>query len=163
MGRGSDWTLDLSDRIPVSENKDIAVRNVKISPAIEPNSRGILNWTLSLQPKEKRDFILKELLETESNYVEVLSMLRKHFIRPIVSIKEADKKIIFMNIKELGESHGGFHKEILDAVTGKSRKRVGEVFLEYKERFLKYGEYCAHLTRATHLLETLTSKEDQHH
>ena len=115
----------------------------------------------SLQPKEKRDFILKELLETESNYVEVLNMLRKHFIRPIVSIKEADKKIIFMNIKELGESHGGFHKEILDAVTGKSRKRVGEVFLEYKERFLKYGEYCAHLTRATHLLETLTSKEEQ--
>ena len=115
----------------------------------------------SMQPKEKRDFILKELLETESNYVEVLNMLRKHFIRPIVSIKEADKKIIFMNIKELGESHGGFHKEILDAVTGKSRKRVGEVFLEYKERFLKYGEYCAHLTRATHLLEALTSKEEQ--
>jgi len=115
----------------------------------------------SLQPKEKRDFILKELLETESNYVEVLNMLRKHFIRPIVSIKEADKKIIFMNIKELGESHGGFYKEILEAVTGKSRKRVGEVFLEYKERFLKYGEYCAHLTRATHLLEALTSKEEQ--
>jgi len=114
----------------------------------------------SLQPKEKRDFILKELLETESNYVDVLNMLRKHFIRPIVSIKDADKKVIFMNIKELGESHGGFYKDILESVTGKSRKRVGEVFLEYKERFLKYGDYCAQLTRATQLLESLTSKDE---
>ena len=61
-------------------------------------------------------------------------MLRKHFLRPIVTIKEIDKKVIFMNIKELGESHGGFYKDILEAMTGKSRKRVGEVFLEYKER-----------------------------
>ena len=114
----------------------------------------------NLQPKEKRDFILKELFETESNYVDVLNMLRKHFIRPIVTIKDADKKIIFMNIKELGESHGGFYKDILEAVTGKNRKRVGEVFLEYKERFLKYGDYCAQLTKATQLLESLTSKDE---
>ncbi len=31
--------------------------------------------------------MLQELLETESNYVEVLNMLRKHFIRPVSSIK----------------------------------------------------------------------------
>jgi hypothetical protein len=30
---------------------------------------------------------MQELLETESNYVEVLNMLRKHFIRPVSSIK----------------------------------------------------------------------------
>jgi len=114
----------------------------------------------SLQPKEKRDFIIKELLETEANYVEVLNMLRKHFIRPIATIKDQDKKVIFMNIKELGESHGGFYKEILEAVTGKSRKRVGEVFLEYKERFLKYGEYCAQLPKATALLDILINKDD---
>ena len=113
-----------------------------------------------MQPKEKRDFIIKELIETEANYVEVLNMLRKHFIRPITSIKDQDKKIIFMNIKDLGETHGGFYKEILEAVTGKSRKRIGEVFLEYKERFLKYGEYCAQLPKATQLLDTLITKDD---
>ena len=83
-----------------------------------------------------------------------------------------------MNIKELGETHGGFHKDILgkleiasaslseweyqllfsEAVIGKSRKRVGEVFLEYKERFLKYGEYCSELPKAHQLLETLCAK-----
>ena len=87
-------------------------------------------------------------------------MLRKHFIRPITSIKDQDKKIIFMNIKELGETHGGFYKEILEAVTGKSRKKIGEVFLEYKERFLKYGDYCSQLPKATHYLDTLISKDD---
>ena len=32
------------------------------------------------------------------------------------------------------------------------------MFLEYKERFLKYGEYCAQLPKATQLLETLVTK-----
>ena len=113
-----------------------------------------------MQPKEKRDFIIKELIETEANYVEVLNMLRKHFIRPITTIKDQDKKVIFMNIKDLGETHGGFYKEILESVTGKSRKRIGEVFVEYKERFLRYGEYCAQLPKATQLLDTLVSKDE---
>lgn len=114
----------------------------------------------NLQPKEKRDFIIKELIETEANYVEVLNMLRKHFIRPITTIKDQDKKVIFMNIKELGETHGGFYKEILESVTGKSRKRIGEVFVEYKERFLKYGEYCSQLPKSTQLLDTLINKDE---
>jgi len=109
---------------------------------------------------EKRDYILKELLETESNYVEVLNMLRKHFIKPILSIKDTDKKIIFMNVKELGENHAGFYKDILEAVTRKSRKRVGEVFIEYKERFLKYGEFCAQLPKAHQHLEQLCQKNE---
>jgi len=103
---------------------------------------------------------LKELLETESNYVDVLNMLRKHFIKPITLIKDTDKKVIFMNIKELGENHAGFYKDILEAVTGKSGRRVGEVFIEHKDRFLKYGEYCSHLPRAHQLLETLHNKNE---
>jgi len=126
------------------------------------NSRGSKKLQTDIQnfqPTEKRDYILKELLETESNFVEVLNMLRKHFIRPITCIKDCDKKVIFMNIIELGDTHGGFHKDILEAVIGKSRKRVGEIFLEYKERFLKYGEYCANLPKAHQLLESLCAKE----
>ncbi len=48
---------------------------------------------LNFQPKEKRDYCVKELVETEGNYVDVLNMLRKHFIRPIVAMKDADKKV----------------------------------------------------------------------
>jgi len=113
-----------------------------------------------MQPVEKRDYILKELVETERNYVEVLNMLRKNFIKPIASVKEAEKKIIFMNIKELGENHAGLYKDIFDCVTKKSRKRVGEVFIEHKDRFLRYGEYCANLPKAQQMLDHMCAKNE---
>jgi hypothetical protein len=113
-----------------------------------------------MQPVEKRDYILKELVETERNYVDVLNMLRKNFIKNITSIKDAEKKIIFMNIKELGENHAGLYKDIMDSVTKKSRKRVGEVFLEHKDRFLRYGEYCANLPKAQQMLDHLCTKNE---
>ena len=87
-------------------------------------------------------------------------MLRKYFIMSITTIKDQDKKAIFMNINDLGETHGGFFKEISESVTGKSSKRIGEVFVEYKERFLWYGEYCAQLPKATQLLDTLVSMDE---
>ncbi len=49
---------------------------------------------LNFQPKEKRDYCVKELVETEGNYVDVLNMLRKHFIKQISVMKDADKKVL---------------------------------------------------------------------
>ncbi len=39
-----------------------------------------------------------------------------------------------------------------------SARRIGEIFVEYKERFLKYGEYCASLQLAQETLDSLCSK-----
>ena len=47
----------------------------------------LLQQQLNFQPKEKRDWVIKELIETEGSYVDVLNMLRKHFIRPISTMK----------------------------------------------------------------------------
>ena len=49
----------------------------------------LLQQQLNFQPKEKRDWVIKELIETEGSYVDVLNMLRKHFIRPISTMKVA--------------------------------------------------------------------------
>jgi uncharacterized protein (TIGR02231 family) len=49
-------SLTLADRIPVSENRSIVVSQVKVTPAVRPDSKGILNWKLTLKPKEKRTF-----------------------------------------------------------------------------------------------------------
>ncbi len=49
---------------------------------------------LNVQPKDKRDYCVKELVETEGNYVDVLNMLRKHFIKQISVMKDADKKVL---------------------------------------------------------------------
>jgi uncharacterized protein (TIGR02231 family) len=49
-------SLTLADRIPVSENREIRVSGVKVTPAGSPDSQGILRWDLVLKPKEKREF-----------------------------------------------------------------------------------------------------------
>ncbi|PIV99525.1 MAG: hypothetical protein COW42_10795, partial [Deltaproteobacteria bacterium CG17_big_fil_post_rev_8_21_14_2_50_63_7] len=50
-------------RIPVSENKDIMVSNVVITPAESPDSKGLLVWDLTLQPKESRTFKVSYVVE----------------------------------------------------------------------------------------------------
>ncbi len=56
-------TLNLADRIPVSEDRDIIISGVKISPDAKPDSKGILRWPLTLQPKEKRQFEIQYQIE----------------------------------------------------------------------------------------------------
>jgi uncharacterized protein (TIGR02231 family) len=56
-------TLTLADRVPVSEDKDIVISGVKISPDAKPDSKGILRWPLTLQPKEKRKFEIQYQIE----------------------------------------------------------------------------------------------------
>lgn len=45
----------LAERVPVSENSDILVSNVRIAPTSKPDVEGIVRWTLTLEPKEKRE------------------------------------------------------------------------------------------------------------
>lgn len=38
-------TFTLADRIPVSENKDIRIDKLSITPTAKPDSQGLLHWT----------------------------------------------------------------------------------------------------------------------
>lgn len=49
-------TLVIAERIPVSENTDIRVSNVKIGPTERPDGKGIVRWAITLGPREERDF-----------------------------------------------------------------------------------------------------------
>ena len=42
-------------------------------------------------------------------------MLKKNFIRGLISLKDNDKKVIFMNIPELVETHTAFYAGVRDA------------------------------------------------
>jgi uncharacterized protein (TIGR02231 family) len=55
--------LQLADRVPVSEDKDIVISGVKISPDARPDSKGILRWPLILKAKEKRTFEIQYQIE----------------------------------------------------------------------------------------------------
>lgn len=61
---GSEETsFTLADRVPVSENKDIRVSQIIVTPIVRPDSQGLLHWDLSLKPKEKREFRISYQVE----------------------------------------------------------------------------------------------------
>ena len=126
-----------------------------------PSRLSVLQSEWNFEPKDKYGHCLKELLETEANYVDVLNMLRRNFIRKISKMKDNDKKTIFMNVRELGEIHGAFFTGLKESVTGKTHKSIGEVFLTFKEKFLKYGEYCSDLPKSQELLGNLYDKDEE--
>lgn len=76
----SETSLNLADRIPVSENRAIKIDNVKISPSVRPDSRGILNWELTLKPKEVREFRISYRVEYPASLV--LETQRKRQANP---------------------------------------------------------------------------------
>ena len=49
--------------MPVSEDKDITISSVKISPDVKPDSKGILRWPLTVKPKEKQRFEIQYTIE----------------------------------------------------------------------------------------------------
>lgn len=62
-------TFTLADRIPVSENKDITVANVRITDGIKPDRQGLLHWNVTLGPKERREFQVSYQVEYPSQLV----------------------------------------------------------------------------------------------
>ena len=63
---------------------------------------------------------------------------------------------------QLGDIHTAFFTALFNCVKEKpsGSRRVGEVFIEFKERFLKYAEYCSGLTKAQMTLENLCANNE---
>ncbi|MRG93064.1 mucoidy inhibitor MuiA family protein [Polyangium spumosum] len=73
-------TLVLAERIPVSENTEIRVSNVKISPNEKPDAKGIVRFTVTLKPREEREFRVSYLVEYPPSLV--FDVRRKQQMRP---------------------------------------------------------------------------------
>jgi len=138
-----------------------------------------LSTAASSHTLEKRDYVIKELVETEKNYIEVLQNLQKYFMRPLQSqILAKEHSIIFGNIKviffkyllpninfsvqELTDVHTNFYSKLQEAVahSSQSGRRLGEVFIFCKSHFLIYGDYCANLPLAQELLHDMCAKSE---
>ncbi|MCX7009479.1 MAG: DUF4139 domain-containing protein [Kiritimatiellaeota bacterium] len=55
--------VDLTDRVPVSQSKDIRVYRIRVEPDGKPDERGLLQWKLHLAPGEKKAYRLEYSLE----------------------------------------------------------------------------------------------------
>uniref|UniRef100_A0A6G1SF83 Protein vav n=1 Tax=Aceria tosichella TaxID=561515 RepID=A0A6G1SF83_9ACAR len=171
-----------------------------------------------------RDHCVRELVETESNYVHALEMIITCFAKPLeILLKREDNQLIFGHIRNFHHIHSVFQADLVKAAfrlfnkdlpalpspTRKSNEqqmmssnpttptlagngstflnasplmsptsnnasiqresttstnarapKISTCFLNAREKFLKYGEYCASLSRAQALLDELTSKNE---
>uniref|UniRef100_A0AAQ5ZYX9 Phosphatidylinositol 3,4,5-trisphosphate-dependent Rac exchanger 1 protein n=1 Tax=Amphiprion ocellaris TaxID=80972 RepID=A0AAQ5ZYX9_AMPOC len=97
--------------------------------------------------------VLNEIVNTERDYVRTLLFLQ--------SLQKMDtnetKNILFSNIEDILE----LHKEVLSAVETslqpepQPQHALGHVFLQFKESFSVYGEYCSNHEKALRLLMEL--------
>ncbi|XP_034823944.1 protein vav isoform X2 [Maniola hyperantus] len=113
---------------------------------------------------EKRDYVIRELVDTECNYVDVLSKIIKYFLRPLTPyLKPQDMQVIFFGVKELHEIHSGLLRQLRlateNCVPGSGAPRLADVFLTWRERLLLYGDYCSNLTNAQETLKTLDARD----
>ncbi|XP_060561933.1 proto-oncogene vav-like isoform X3 [Ruditapes philippinarum] len=112
-------------------------------------------------PTTKRDYCIKEMVDTERNYVDALRMIVMQFIKPMKSvISHTDKEIIFSQIETMLEVHTGFHAELHRACTT-DKPKIHEVFVKWKPKLLIYGDYCSNLPKAQEHIEELTKKNEQ--
>jgi uncharacterized protein (TIGR02231 family) len=56
-------TLQLADRVPVSETEDIRVFSVKIQPDGKPDNKGLLRWDLNLPARQTKEYRVEYSLE----------------------------------------------------------------------------------------------------
>lgn len=108
--------------------------------------------------------VLNEILNTERDYVKNLAFLQSAFLQRIRQTPEnlqcltpEQVKILFSNIESILD----VHREFLFALDRslhpepQSHHSLGNVFLQFRERFSVYGEYCSNHEKALRLLMEL--------
>ncbi|XP_016937058.2 protein vav isoform X2 [Drosophila suzukii] len=115
--------------------------------------------TASSTSFEQRDYVIRELIDTESNYLDVLTALKTKFMGPLERHLNKDElRVIFPRIRELADIHTKFLDKLRESLTPNAKLKMAQVFLEFREPFLIYGEYCSCLLGAIDYLADVCKK-----
>lgn len=115
--------------------------------------------TSSTASLEQRDFVIRELVDTENNYLDVLNALRYKFMQPMEKLLTKDEiRVIFPKVRELAEIHTRFLERLRESVQPNAKHKLSQVFLDFREPFLIYGEYCSNMTQATDALRDFSKR-----
>ncbi|XP_017852523.1 protein vav isoform X2 [Drosophila busckii] len=115
--------------------------------------------TTSATSFEQRDYVIRELIDTESNYLDVLNALKSKFMAPLERhLNQDELRLIFPRIRELGDIHTKFLEKLRESQMPSTKLKMGQVFLEFREPFLIYGEYCSCLLNAIDYLADICKK-----
>lgn len=77
---------------------------------------------------------------------------------PMEKLLSEEIKMIFPRIKELVDVHSSFLEKLKEATEPHSKLKLYNIFLEFREQFLIYGEFCAQMTNATNTLRDVCKK-----
>lgn len=152
----------MSDQRPtsISTKRDLSQIALKLNSA-----------AMTTLPVQFRDHCVSELIETESNYVQALNMIINSFAKPLEPLlRREDNQVLFGHIKYFYRIHANFHAELIKAASTTTvsqdmtlstpTNKISSCFLTMKDKFLKYSEYCASLSKSQLLLEELNCKNE---
>ncbi|XP_023577467.1 guanine nucleotide exchange factor VAV3 [Octodon degus] len=114
------------------------------------------------QENDIRSCCLAEIKLTEEKYTETLESIEKYFMAPLKRfLTPAEFDLIFINIPELVKVHRSLMQEIHDSIVNKNDQNLYQVFINYKERLVIYGQYCSGVELAISNLDYISkTKED---
>ncbi|KAB0385949.1 hypothetical protein FD755_000905, partial [Muntiacus reevesi] len=109
-----------------------------------------------------RSCCLAEIKQTEEKYTETLESIEKYFMAPLKRfLTAAEFDSVFINIPELVKVHRNLMQEIHDSIVNKNDQNLYQVFINYKERLVIYGQYCSGVESAISSLDYISkTKED---
>lgn len=124
----------------------------------------IVQQQTSVQPL-KRDFVIREILNTEENFVNGLDTLWADFLKPLSEIlNDEDQKCICINIKELIQLHKRLYGDLFQSCKGGAGRtqRICQVFEKVKLDIMKeYAEYFSCIDRSLAKCDSLTNSINQ--
>lgn len=102
----------------------------------------------SFSKKNKREFPLKEFLDSEEKYVGNLCMVRDTFQLQLQHMEPQVMRIVFFKLQDMIVLHSGILRTMKAGEKG-----VGQIVLENRDGFEIYKSYCTNLGRAMITLE----------
>ena len=118
--------------------------------------------TTSAAVSRKRENVVNELLHTEEGYIRHIRTLVQSYIPALrLHITPEEEASVFLNINQIYTLHVNFYRELSAGTSdgsGYKCKVDVSAFTRYKERFLVYSYYCAHLDESQNLIDQLMRK-----
>ncbi|TGZ71233.1 hypothetical protein CRM22_002751 [Opisthorchis felineus] len=104
-----------------------------------------------------RGSCIREIVDTERNYVDLLRMLLEKYKSPLTGVLSPEElEEILKYIDELHNIHRELFGNLMLATNQNMHViSLSDVFLQVRDRLLIYGEYCGHVQRAQSLVVEL--------
>ncbi|GAA55643.1 guanine nucleotide exchange factor VAV2 [Clonorchis sinensis] len=104
-----------------------------------------------------RGSCIREIVDTERNYVDLLRMLLEKYKSPLTGVLSPEElEEILKYIDELHNVHRELFGNLMLATNQNMHViSLSDVFLQVRDRLLIYGEYCGHVQRAQSLVVEL--------